>query len=74
VRGGGKEVAKAEVIPERCSSCAFCIDVCPKKVLDFGEAVNSKGYKYVVSVNEDDCIGCMMCAQICPMAAIDIYR
>jgi 2-oxoglutarate ferredoxin oxidoreductase subunit delta len=48
--------------------------VCPKKVLGFGDAVNSKGYKYVISVEPDECIGCMMCAQICPMAAIDIYK
>jgi 2-oxoglutarate ferredoxin oxidoreductase subunit delta len=67
------EMAKIEVISERCKSCQYCIKFCPKGVLAIGENVNSKGYEYVVPVN-DDCIGCCMCARVCPDGAIEVYK
>jgi 2-oxoglutarate ferredoxin oxidoreductase subunit delta len=65
---------KVEVYSEACKSCLYCVNTCPKKVLGTTDAVNSKGYQYVVPVNPDDCIGCAMCATICPDAAISVYR
>ncbi len=65
---------KVEINTEACKSCLYCVSVCPKKVLDITEAVNSKGYQYVVPVNAEECIGCAMCATICPDAAITVYR
>ena len=63
-----------EIDAEACKSCLFCIKTCPKNVLDITDAVNSKGYQYVVPVNAEECIGCAMCATICPDAAITVYR
>lgn len=65
---------KAVINAEACKSCLFCVKTCPKHVLDTTDAVNSKGYQYVVPVNAEDCIGCAMCAMICPDAAITVYR
>ena len=65
---------KVEIDAEACKSCLFCIKTCAKNVLDITDAVNSKGYQYVVPVNAEECIGCAMCATICPDAAITVYR
>ena len=65
---------KVEILTEICKSCLFCVQTCPKKVLDTTKAVNTKGYQYVVPVNPDACIGCMMCAIMCPDAAIEVYK
>lgn len=65
---------KVEIDAEACKSCLFCIKTCPKNVLDITDAVNSKGYQYVVPMNAEECIGCAMCATICPDAAITVYR
>lgn len=64
---------KVEIRSESCKSCGYCVKFCPKKVLAVGDRVNSKGYEYVKSVN-DDCIACKMCAVICPDAAIEVYK
>lgn len=67
-------MAKVKIIAERCKSCGYCIRFCPKKVLEIGDRVNSKGYEYVTPKKPEDCIGCSMCAQICPDGAIEVYR
>ncbi len=67
-------MAKLEINASRCKSCALCIHVCPKQVLDFGKNINAKGYHYVVAVKEDACIACAMCAQMCPDEAIGVYK
>lgn len=65
---------KVEITTELCKSCQYCIISCPKKVLEVGEDVNSKGYPYVIAARPEDCIGCAMCAQICPDSAIEVWR
>ena len=67
-------MGKVEILPEICKSCGFCITVCPKKVLEIGQKVNSKGYQYAEAKNPEDCIGCGLCATMCPDAAIEVYR
>lgn len=66
-------MARVEIVAELCKSCGYCIKFCPKKVLDYGKNVNSKGYEYVVSVN-DECVGCCSCARMCPGGAINVYK
>ncbi len=63
-----------EVDQERCKGCGVCVSICPVKVIELGENVNSKGYNYVVMANADDCIGCAGCAMICPDSAITVYK
>lgn len=66
-------MAKVEIIKELCKSCGYCIKFCPKDVLALSKKVNSKGYEYVTTINED-CIGCCSCARMCPGGAINVYK
>ena len=67
-------MAKLVIRTESCNSCLYCIKFCPKNVLEVGQAVNSKGYPYVVVSHIEKCIGCAICASMCPDAAIEVYR
>ena len=67
-------MANVKIIAERCKSCQYCVKYCPKEVLAVGEKLNSKGYEYVIALQEKNCIGCCQCARICPDGAIEIYK
>jgi 2-oxoglutarate ferredoxin oxidoreductase subunit delta len=60
------------IIPERCKGCKFCIDFCPRDVLEETTDMNAKGYHYpiVAEGKEDECIACQFCSIICPEFAI----
>lgn len=65
---------KIVVESEYCKGCLFCVEACPKKVIGTTQAVNAKGYQYVVALNPDACVGCAICATVCPDAAIEVYK
>jgi len=57
---------------EKCKGCRFCIEICPRKVLQMGEAVNKKGERYVMLKDPEKCTQCGLCALVCPDCAIEI--
>ena len=57
---------------DRCKGCGLCVTVCPKKVLEISDKVNTKGYFPVFQARPDDCIHCTMCCIMCPDVAITI--
>jgi len=59
---------------KRCKSCGFCVEACPKNVLEIGQEMNANGYPYAVAAREEDCIACKSCSTICPEAAIEIWK
>lgn len=64
---------KVMVIKERCKGCGYCIENCPKGILQFSEDINKKGYHYPVVKEEPPfkvCINCGFCTAICPDMAI----
>jgi 2-oxoisovalerate ferredoxin oxidoreductase delta subunit len=81
VQRRGKEEPGTEQLPpfpeidsEECKGCGRCVRACPRGCLKLGEAVNSRGYRFVVYQGAD-CTGCAMCYYACPEPhALRIHR
>ena len=58
------------IIKNRSKGCRFCIEYCPKKILEVSKEFNEKGYHYPVVIDEDACVNCKVCEDICPDFAI----
>ena len=56
----------------RCKGCGLCVIVCPKKVLEITDQVNTKGYFPAYRARPEDCIYCSLCCTMCPDVAIEI--
>jgi len=52
----------AHVIPERCTDCRFCQDVCPTGAISFIESV--------ARIDGANCTACGRCVEACPQEAI----
>ena len=57
-----------------CKACAYCIEACPKKILQFATHFNKSGYHPVKIDEKEKCIGCGLCYQVCPEVAITVSR
>ena len=55
---------------ERCKGCAYCVEFCPKDVLENSEKFNRKGYHPPRVAHPDKCTTCDACEMICPDFAI----
>lgn len=58
---------------EKCKGCELCMVNCPQDSLELSKNINSKGYRYIVKV-QDNCTGCVNCALVCPEGIITVYR
>ena len=58
------------IIVDRCKGCGFCVEYCPKDVLEMSEDFNVKGYHPPRVVKEGECVNCNLCEMICPDFAI----
>ena len=57
------------ILEDRCKGCGYCIEFCPREVLEFSKAFNVKGY-HPPRVKNDDCLNCHYCELLCPEFAI----
>ena len=66
------EIPRGEVriIVERCKGCQFCVEYCPKDVLEMSEEFNAKGYHPPKVVKHGEFVNCNLCEMICPDFAI----
>jgi 2-oxoglutarate ferredoxin oxidoreductase subunit delta len=62
--------AKINIIRDSCKGCGFCIEFCPKKVLERSDQINKKGAYPPRVVDEHKCAMCGFCTAICPDFAI----
>ncbi len=63
---------EVQVIPDLCKGCGFCIQFCPRHVLEESTEMNQKGYHYPYAANSDACVACGLCEAICPDFAIRV--
>jgi 2-oxoglutarate ferredoxin oxidoreductase subunit delta len=61
---------KIHIVTDRCKGCGFCVEYCPREVLEMSEEFNVKGYHPPVVKDEDECVYCHLCQTICPEFAL----
>jgi 2-oxoglutarate ferredoxin oxidoreductase subunit delta len=65
---------KAEITIESdlCKGCNFCIEFCPRKVLEKSDQLNRRGIYPPKVVDIEQCTICGFCSAICPDFAISV--
>jgi 2-oxoglutarate ferredoxin oxidoreductase subunit delta len=58
------------IVVDRCKGCGFCVEYCPKDVLEMSSEFNRKGYHPPRVVKTGECVNCNLCEMICPDFAI----
>jgi 2-oxoglutarate ferredoxin oxidoreductase subunit delta len=62
------------VLVERCKGCGWCVEFCPRDVLEVSDKINSKGYHPPRTVRPEACVGCGLCELLCPEFAIYVLE
>ena len=66
------KIPKGEIhlILDRCKGCEFCVEFCPRGVLEMSKDYNTKGYHYPVVAEPENCVECDLCEVLCPDFAL----
>ena len=66
------QIAHGEVhiIEDLCKECGYCIEFCPRGVIEVSSKFNRKGYHPPSVKKPDECVNCHYCEIICPEFAI----
>ena len=66
--------AEIHLIKDQCKGCGYCINFCPKKVLEESDEINARGVHPPRVVDENKCIVCSFCTAVCPDFAIYVVE
>ena len=58
------------ILKDRCKGCRFCIEFCPKEVLEQSEEFNVRGVHPPQVKEGTICVHCSFCEAVCPDFAI----
>jgi 2-oxoglutarate ferredoxin oxidoreductase subunit delta len=58
------------LLKDQCKGCGYCIEYCPRKVLEESDEINARGVHPPRIVDESKCINCGFCTAVCPDFAI----
>jgi len=61
---------EVHLIRDECKGCGYCIEFCPKKVLEESNEINARGVHPPRIVDETKCVNCSFCSIVCPDFAI----
>ena len=61
---------KVHILADRCKGCGYCVEYCPKGVLELSDDFNVKGYHPPGIRTPDECVDCKLCEMLCPEFAI----
>ena len=61
---------EVHIIKDQCKGCRFCIEYCPKDVLEDSEEFNRRGVHPPKVKDNASCIFCGFCEAVCPDFAI----
>lgn len=64
------EPTRAEVVPENCDGCAFCVDPCPFQAIRVVASVEGDKTTRVIEIDESLCKGCGVCQATCPKEGV----
>ncbi|NIO37635.1 4Fe-4S dicluster domain-containing protein [Candidatus Bathyarchaeota archaeon] len=65
---------KIHIIKDQCKGCGFCIQFCPRDVLEKSQEINRKGIHPPKITDEARCVACSFCTSICPDLAIFVVE
>jgi 2-oxoglutarate ferredoxin oxidoreductase subunit delta len=66
--------AEIHLLKDQCKGCGYCIEFCPRKVLEESEEINARGVHPPKIVDESKCLMCGFCTDVCPDFAIFVVE
>ena len=66
--------AEIHLLKDECKGCSYCIEFCPRKVLEESEEINARGVHPPKIVDESKCMMCGFCTDVCPDFAIFVVE
>ncbi len=62
------------IVKDRCKGCGFCVEYCPRDVLELSQEFNIKGYHPPFAKDKEKCVNCNLCELICPEFSIFVTQ